>query len=113
MFEALAKEFSQGPNASEGGGMGVFQRGGRSKPIVEAAFALGPGEVSEPVETTSGYHLIQVTEKMPSRMRPYEEVEKKIKQHLWNMALSRKKSLYLKVLRDQAKVERFLKAGAP
>ncbi len=58
-FQDLAKSFSQCPSSKEGGDLGEFGRGSMVAPFEEAAFALKVGEVSGPVRTQFGYHLIQ------------------------------------------------------
>lgn len=58
-FEELAKEHSTGPSGDEGGDLGWFGRGEMVKPFERKAFELAQGEVSEPVETRFGWHLIK------------------------------------------------------
>lgn len=58
-FEALAKEHSLCPSGKSGGDLGEFGRGAMVESFEEAAFALQVGEVSEPVRTQFGFHLIQ------------------------------------------------------
>jgi peptidyl-prolyl cis-trans isomerase C len=58
-FENLARDFSLCPSKAEGGDLGEFGRGAMVPAFEEAAFALGVGEVSGPVRTRFGYHLIQ------------------------------------------------------
>ncbi len=59
-FEELAREYSDCPSASQGGDLGYFGRGTMVKEFEDAAFNLDVGEVSEPVLTEFGYHLIRV-----------------------------------------------------
>jgi peptidyl-prolyl cis-trans isomerase SurA len=59
-FEALARQYSQGPSAPNGGNLGYQQRGGLVPPYEAAALSLKPGEISDPVESEFGFHLIQL-----------------------------------------------------
>jgi len=58
-FEELAQSFSKCPSGKRGGDLGEFGRGRMVPPFDEAAFALKVNEVSAPVRTQFGYHLIQ------------------------------------------------------
>lgn len=60
-FSLVAKNFSRCPSGQNGGDLGVFGRGQMVKPFEDAAFNLGIGQVSTPVQTQFGYHLIQRT----------------------------------------------------
>jgi peptidyl-prolyl cis-trans isomerase SurA len=59
-FEALARQYSQGPSAPQGGNLGYQQRGNLVPPYEAAALQLEPGEISGPVESEFGFHLIQL-----------------------------------------------------
>ncbi|MFB6213227.1 MAG: peptidylprolyl isomerase [Candidatus Nanohaloarchaea archaeon] len=61
-FAELAEEKSEGPSADNGGDLGFFGRGDMVKPFEKKAFELDVGEVSEPVKTEFGWHLIRKTD---------------------------------------------------
>lgn len=62
-FADAAAEVSLCPSGSVGGDLGFFSRGMMVKPFEDAAFELEVGELSQPVQTQFGWHLIQVTDK--------------------------------------------------
>ncbi len=67
-FEKLAREFSEDPSAkANGGNLGYFTALQMVYPFEEAAFNLKPGDVSNPVRTRFGYHLIKVVDRVPAR----------------------------------------------
>lgn len=61
-FAALAKEHTDDPSGTTSGGtLGEFTRDRMVKPFADAAFAMKPGEISDPVETAFGFHIIKRT----------------------------------------------------
>ncbi len=62
-FEALARQFSQGPSAPKGGDLGFQHRGSLVPPYEAAALQLEPGQLSDPVESEFGLHLIKLIER--------------------------------------------------
>lgn len=58
-FESLASKFSHCPSKAQGGDLGGFGRGQMVPSFEQAAFGLGVNEISAPVQTQFGYHLIQ------------------------------------------------------
>ena len=82
-FAALAQEHSDDtPTGAKGGDLGFFSRGAMVKPFEDAAFSLSVGEVSEPVETQLGFHIIQLEDRQPAQPRPFDEVRDEIRQEL-------------------------------
>lgn len=84
-FGELAREHSEDEaTAEEGGDLGFIGRG-RVLPEVEAAaFALGANEISDPVKSTLGFHIIRVTEKQEEITQPLDEVREAIENTLKN-----------------------------
>jgi parvulin-like peptidyl-prolyl isomerase len=75
-FAETAREYSTCPSAENGGDIGFFQRkGSLVEEFAEAAFSMKVGEISEPVKTQFGYHIIKVTDKEEGEDVKYEEVE--------------------------------------
>ncbi len=62
-FAKLAMEKSICPSAKKGGDLGFFGRGRMARAFENAAFALEKGQISQPVKTEFGWHLIRVTDK--------------------------------------------------
>ena len=79
-FIALVKKYSQDTGTrKKGGDLGFFTRTGKVAQISDVAFSLKPGEVSDPVRTSVGYHIIRVEEKKPKHAQPFDKVRGKIR----------------------------------
>lgn len=81
-FSELAKTYSQGPSASKGGYLGRFDKTSMVKPFSDAAFAMNAGDISQPVKTRFGWHIIKVTDRTPEGMTPLESAKKQIQKEL-------------------------------
>ncbi|MDR1327405.1 MAG: peptidyl-prolyl cis-trans isomerase [Heliobacteriaceae bacterium] len=62
-FEEAAQEVSKCPSGVHGGDLGYFERGVMVKPFEDAAFDLEAGEISSPIQTQFGWHLIKLVDK--------------------------------------------------
>jgi len=99
-FAALAKEKSKDANA-EGGDLGFFTRGQMLKPFEEAVFALDVGDISEPVQTQFGWHIIKLDEKRDQEVPGFDDVKAAIVAQL----VQQKAQAVVTGLRDAAKIE--------
>lgn len=82
-FAELAKQHSQDPgSAANGGDLGFFGRGTMPKPFEQAVFAMKPGEVSGPVETEYGFHVIRLASVKGGETRSFEEARGQIETEL-------------------------------
>ncbi|WP_309121423.1 peptidylprolyl isomerase [Paenibacillus sp.] len=108
-FAALAAEKSLDTGTVESGGdLGFFEKGAMEEPFETAAFSLEVGQLSEPVETSNGFHIIQVTEKKAAYMPTLEEKKEEIRETLANEALSTLSTTWLEEQRTNADVEEYL-----
>ena len=99
-FAKVANEKSKDPGA-EGGDLGFFTRGQMLKPFEDAAFALDVGEISEPVQTQFGWHIIRVEEKRDQALPTFDQVKDAIISQL----VQQKAQQVVTGLRDTAKIE--------
>lgn len=80
-FTALAKQYSEDTGSKEQGGeIAGFAPGQTVKEFEEAAYKLDAGQVSEPIKTSYGYHIIKVTDK--KELKPFDEVKDTIRKDL-------------------------------
>lgn len=101
-FEALAKKHSQDPgSAAKGGELPWFSQGAMVKPFEEAAMALKTGQVSEPVRTQFGWHLIKLVGNRPAGTVPFEQVKDELKKRLAEEKASEKSNEILDQSMDQ------------
>jgi peptidyl-prolyl cis-trans isomerase D len=105
-FAKLAARFSDDEaTAAQGGELGYFTRGKMVPAFERAAFSLGKGDLSQPVKTGYGYHIIKVTDIKPQQKKPLEEVRPQIEASLrqelaWERAEELADRLYAQVLAD-------------
>ena len=81
-FAELARTHSEGPTSGKGGDLGRFAKDEMAEPFAEKAFAMEAGEISDPVRTRFGWHVIQVEDKSAESVQPLEQVADQIRERL-------------------------------
>ena len=104
----LAKKYSHDESTAQNGGdLGFFYADGVEKVFSDAVSKLEVGEVSDVVETTFGFHLIELTETKPSEYAPFEDMKEAIQKHLFMKDASNRVADYITDLRKKAEIEIF------
>ena len=113
-FGALAKELSEEPGAKESGGdLGFFPKDRMVPEFSEVAFSQKVGDISDPVRTQFGWHVIKVTDKKAAGTVPYEEVKAQLITYLKAKKREEAAQTLLKSLRTSAQIENTLPLPAP
>ena len=81
-FAELAKKYSEGPTRDSGGYLGTFRKDAMVKPFADTAFSLEEGEISEPVRTQFGWHIIKVEKINQASVLSFDEAKAQIKEKL-------------------------------
>ena len=101
-FAALAKQYSEDPGSKDNGGLYEdIVRGQMVKPFEDAAFSVPVGQISGIVETTYGYHILQVVDRK-KETRPFEEVRAEIESRLKDGKQGTVVEDHIKSLKDKA-----------
>lgn len=101
-FAALARENSTGPSAESGGDLGWFGEGDMVQPFFEAVAALEPGEVSEPVETQFGWHVVTLVETRDKERPAFDTVREELEGQVREQMVS----AHIEKLSENAKIDR-------
>jgi len=104
-FAQLAKTFSDGPTASEGGDLGQFQRGSLAKVLEDATFALKTGDVTEPIHTRQGYVILKVVQHVPGGIPAYKDVAEQVEEAFYQSRMEPAMREYLTTMREQAFID--------
>jgi parvulin-like peptidyl-prolyl isomerase len=111
-FAQLAKEHSDDVSTKHrGGDLGLFYIGGQpkfSQEFEKSAFELKQYEVSKPVRSPLGYHIIKLTDRKPYREQPFEEVRPEIEKRLFDREFRKMKAKLLKKLKGDAQIDTYI-----
>lgn len=104
-FAKLAKKYSEGPNAQEGGDLGYVKTGEMDKAIEKAATGLKDGEISGIIKTSTGFHIIQLLDKRKSEPKPFSAVGDEIKNIIFQKIIDERYRLWLDGMMKKAYIE--------
>lgn len=105
-FSELAKKFSIDPsNKDKGGDLGLVRRGQMAPEFEKALFELQPGQLSNPVKTSFGYHIIKARERKAPSKKTFEEAKSDIEQSLLQQKKQGKFRAFIDSLRKKAKIK--------
>ncbi|MFI8684796.1 peptidylprolyl isomerase [Rossellomorea sp. NPDC077527] len=109
-FAELAKEYSTDTsNAESGGELGYFGKGEMVTEFDDKAFSMKKGEISEPVKTEFGYHIIKVTDKKEAKEAVLADHKDEIKDTLFDQALQTEYGTWLQEKKEDYQIENLLK----
>ncbi|RLC21768.1 MAG: hypothetical protein DRH56_09270 [Deltaproteobacteria bacterium] len=101
-FTALAKEFSVGPGAKDGGDMGFFRISQLDPEMRKITRQMSPGEVKGPIHRGSALQIVKLMERRKKRVKPLAEARDAIFDILYQEEVNREYSSWIKGLRDKA-----------
>ncbi len=104
-FAELAKENSDGPSKSRGGDLGWFARGSMVPAFEDAAFKLKKGEVSQPVRTQFGWHIVKKVDEREATTIPYDKIKPELENKLRNQRVQKALQGLLSELHNKKKIE--------
>lgn len=104
-FAALAKEFSKGPTAEGGGDLGEVSEKGLLPALAKGIQGLSVGQLSQPIETDTGVHLVKVLSRRAEDSGAYAKQQARIRQELYTREAEAQMKVWLEDLRSQASID--------
>jgi len=99
-FEDIAKKYSDGPSAAEGGTLGSFKRGQLAKELEDKTFAMKTGEITDVIRTRQGYVILKVDDHQMAGIPPMKDALPRIQDALYYQKLQPALRSYLTKLRE-------------
>ena len=104
-FGQLAKSFSDGPTAAQGGDLGQYQPGALPKALEDKTFPLKTGEITDPILTRQGYIILKVVQHVPGGTRPFKDVESEVEDAFYMSRMEPAIRAYLTKLREDSFID--------
>jgi peptidyl-prolyl cis-trans isomerase SurA len=104
-FAVVAGKYSEDATAKDGGNLGLFKKGDMQGEFVQLLDRLKPGEVSGIIRTPSGFHIVKLEERIPGRVKTFEEVKPEIEDRLYKKKSEERFNQWLVELKKEATIE--------
>jgi peptidyl-prolyl cis-trans isomerase SurA len=104
-FEQLSARYSQGPAAAEGGDIGYIEKGVILHEVEEVAFSLPVNQISPVIESSVGFHIIQVVDRRGAGLKAIESVRDEIREKIEQEKLEKKYGDWIEELRKKSHIE--------
>ena len=104
-FAQLARSFSDGTTAAQGGDLGQYKRGQLSKVLEDKTFDLKSGQYTDPILTRQGYIILKVVQHAPGGPRPFKEVQDDVEQAYYMSQMEPAIRAYLTKMRENAFID--------
>jgi peptidyl-prolyl cis-trans isomerase SurA len=101
-FTQLAKTFSDGTTASDGGDLGEYHRGALNKILEDQTFVLKSGQFTEPIRTRQGYVILKVDQHVPAGAPPFKDIHEQVEEDFYYSRMQPAMRTYLTEMREQA-----------
>ena len=103
-FSEMAKRYSEGSTAKEGGGLGTFERGQLSKQLEDATFSLNKGGLTDVIQTKTGFEILKVVDRFQAGLQPLDKVRREIENEIYMKKMQPTLREYLAQLREESYV---------
>ena len=104
-FEQLSAKYSQGPEAAAGGDVGYIERGMIHSEVEDAAFSLPLNQISGVIESSVGFHIIQVIDRRGAGLKAIESVRDEIREKIDREKMDKKYGEWIEELRKKSHIE--------
>lgn len=104
-FEDLAKKESADPSATQGGDLGVFERGKLAKQLEDLTFSMKKGDVSDAIRTKQGFVILKVTDHQAAGVPQLSDIQPRVQEDVYMQKLQPALREYLKKLREDAFID--------
>jgi peptidyl-prolyl cis-trans isomerase SurA len=101
-FNQVARLYSEGTTAKDGGGLGTFKRGELAPQLEAVVFQMSKGQISEVIQTRSGFEILKVEDHLQAGLQPFEKVEADIRSTIYAQKMQPRMRDYLAELREQS-----------